>query len=306
MKQTKSTRAQPRPTQGSGQEKNTGIPYEMALQQIFQEIHDREPGRTIKVEQNILIEGRSARHQIDLRWEFTIAGIKHLTIVQARDWNQTIKQESVFAFREILDDIPGQPRGLIVTRRGFQRGARKYAEAHGIKLFTLRQELPGITMTDISYATFKAEKCRMPDGGLGLLIRGTVFRPEPHIELNFAATRRPPKSLNVAPRDIRLFNANNEAIGSLRDVLHDFVSTMRRNNQLRESFTKDFTDPTFIQTPRSKRFFRLLSVRAKIDIVQEECPPVYGKPPGFVDFVLEELDSGKKQHFIRPAMKNRK
>jgi hypothetical protein len=100
--------------QNSGREKNTGIPYEIALQQIFQEIHDREPGRTIKVEQNVAVKGRSVDHQIDLLWKFTIAGIDHLTIVQAKDWNQAIKQESVLAFRAILDDIPGQPRGVIV------------------------------------------------------------------------------------------------------------------------------------------------------------------------------------------------
>ena len=39
--------------------KNTGVPYELALQRIFQEIHDREPGRTIKVEQNVQVQGRS-------------------------------------------------------------------------------------------------------------------------------------------------------------------------------------------------------------------------------------------------------
>jgi len=163
--------------------KNTGIPYEMALQRIFQEIHDRETGRTIKVEQNVLVEGRSARHQIDLVWMVTIAGIDYLTIVQARDWNQKIKQEAVSAFNDILRDIPGQPRGIIVTRTGFQRGAKQIADYHGIKLFKLQQGIPATVMTDISYATFSIEGCVMPGGGQGVLVRRSVFRPTPQIKL---------------------------------------------------------------------------------------------------------------------------
>ena len=73
-------------------------------------------------------------HQIDLLWTFTIAGIDHQTIVQARDWNQKIKQEAVSAFNDILKDIPGQPRGVIVTRTGFQQGAKQAADFHGMGL----------------------------------------------------------------------------------------------------------------------------------------------------------------------------
>jgi Restriction endonuclease len=287
--------------------KNTGIPYEYAVQRIFQEILDRERDRTIKVDRNVQVQGLSACHQIDVLWRFIVAGIEHLTLVQARDWNQKIKQESVFAFREILNDIPGQPRGVIVTRTGFQTGARRYAEDHGIKLFILRQTTPGITMTDISYATMKAEACHLPGGGLGVLFRTTVFRPEPHIELVLEQSGRLPKSFEAAPyHEIQLFNAQKLATGTLRDVLADFVSTMAKNNQLTESLTKDFQDPTFIRSTGSKRFFRLHSLRAKIDIVKEELPPIRLKPPGFVDFVLEDFETGKKQSFVQPVMKNGK
>jgi len=307
MKRQRKTQAHTTRRQNSGREKNTGIPYELALQRIFQEIHDGEPDRTIKVEHNVLVQGRSACHQIDLLWKFTVAGIDHLTIVQARDWNQTIKQESVFAFRQILDDIPGQPRGVIVTRRGFQRGAKKFAEDHRIKLFILQQKSLGIIMTDLSYAVMKVEGCCLPSGGQGVLIRTTVFRPEAGVELTVEPTDRLPKSLEGIPhRNIQLFNETKHFIGTLRDVLADFVLTMEKNNQLAESFTKEFKDPTFFRSPRSKRFFRLQSLRATIDIVKEELPPVYGKPPGFVDFVLEDLETGKKQAFIQPAMKKGK
>jgi hypothetical protein len=287
----------------SERKKNTGIPYEIAIQGIFQEILDRESARTIKVEHDVQVQGRSACHQIDVLWSFTVAGINHLTIVQARDWNQAIKQESAFAFRQVLDDIPGQPRGVIVTRRGFQRGAIKFAKDHGIKLFILRQELPACKMTDISYAVMKVEGCVLPGGGQGGLLRTTVFRPEVHLELTVEPNASVPKSLQATQFcDIQLFDATKCSIGTLRDVLAAFVSTMQKNNQLAESFAKDFLDPTFFTFPRSKRFFQLQSLRAKIDIIIEEAMPVYMKPPGFVDFVLEDLETGKKQSFIQPTI----
>jgi hypothetical protein len=50
-----------------------------------------------------------------------------------------VKQEQVLAFQSVLGDIPGQPRGIMVARSGFQEGARRYAAHHGIELYELRE-----------------------------------------------------------------------------------------------------------------------------------------------------------------------
>ena len=42
-------------------------------------------------------------------------------------------------FKAVLDDLPDQPRGIIVSRNGFQRGARDFAAANGILLYELRE-----------------------------------------------------------------------------------------------------------------------------------------------------------------------
>jgi len=81
---------------------------------------------------------------------------------------------------------------------------------------------------------------------------------------------------------------------------------MKGNNQLAGSFVKEFPDPTFFQQPRSKRLVRLQSIQAEINIVKEDLEPVYMKPPGFVDFFLEDLATGKGQSFIQPAVKKGK
>jgi len=66
-------------------------------------------------------------------------GITYLTLIQAKDWAKAVDQGEVLKFKAILDDIPGQPRGLSVARSGFQTGAEEVARGNGIKLYELRE-----------------------------------------------------------------------------------------------------------------------------------------------------------------------
>jgi hypothetical protein len=50
-----------------------------------------------------------------------------------------VKKEQVLAFKATLEDLPGQPRGIVVSRKGFQEGAREFAAGHGILLYELRE-----------------------------------------------------------------------------------------------------------------------------------------------------------------------
>lgn len=119
--------------------KNTGISYEKIVQQIFQAILDQTDVNNVSVQQNVILKGKMTNHQIDVYWEFEIGGIVYSTIVQAKDWNQPVKQGELLAFSQILNDIPGQPKGIFITRTGYQEGAKKIAEANGILLYELRE-----------------------------------------------------------------------------------------------------------------------------------------------------------------------
>ena len=149
---------------------NTGLPYELVVQSIFQEILDQDGACTIRVEHDVELQGRTTTHQIDVLWRFEIGGIRYLTLVQAKDWDSRIKKEHVLAFRGVLDDIPGQPRGVLITRTGFQSGAGR---------------LPKLTASDFTYY---AVYCRVHDDYFG--IRGG--------EVGFARTR--PASNCLRPR----------------------------------------------------------------------------------------------------------
>lgn len=117
---------------------NTGKPYELLVQQILDQILN-ESANNIKVNHNIFLQGKDATHQIDLYWEFEIGGIKYSTVVEVKDLIKPVDQGKLFQFKCVLDDLPGQPRGIFVTRTGYQEGAREYAKKNGILLYELRE-----------------------------------------------------------------------------------------------------------------------------------------------------------------------
>ncbi len=118
--------------------KNTGKPYEALTEQVFTRLL-AQSNVCAKIQRDVVLEGRSTKHQLDVTFEFSAGLTTYRTIVQCKDWATAVKQEQVLAFHSVLTDIPGQPRGIVVSRSGFQEGARRVAEHHGIKLYELRE-----------------------------------------------------------------------------------------------------------------------------------------------------------------------
>lgn len=123
-----------------GNEKNTGIPYEKVTKTIFEKALTRDDVKNLTIEHDAHIQGdKLGEHQIDVYWRFTVAGIEHQVCVQCKDWKQNVPPGAVFTFAGVLADIPGQPRGIMIARTGFQKGAKDIAERSGIVLYTLRE-----------------------------------------------------------------------------------------------------------------------------------------------------------------------
>lgn len=125
--------------------KNTGKSFEQIVQEIYQAFLDfdtqEKAFRRIDVEHNVVVHGKSGTtHQVDVYWKFALCGQIYETIVEVKDWKTPVKQEQLHSFKAVLDDIPGFPSGIFVSRSGFQEGAMKYASAHGIKLIQIIED----------------------------------------------------------------------------------------------------------------------------------------------------------------------
>jgi hypothetical protein len=281
---------------------NTGIPYELLVRSIFQEILDQDKAKTIRVRHNTSVMGKLSKHQIDVLWTFSLGGIAYTTIVQGKDWHSKIKKEHVSAFHDVLEDIPGQPRGVLVTRCGFQSGAKSLADKHGIKLYLLHDRRPSIKLARLGYANiFLDLKHRV--------FRVNIFNPE--FSIVFVSDDiflRKPHSLpaNYDPMDTQLFQTNGTAIGTAMDIVKSHMEEMQMSKTLSKEFTHAFTKDTYLKTSiRSKKLFHLRSMKTTIKIVPlpEQTTPLL--EPGIVYFILEDLESGKQHVFQKRPNSNR-
>lgn len=133
--------------------KNTGKPYEKLTQKIFDQIINQDSAHNIEVKHDVILQGKTTTHQIDVYWKFDLNGIQYQTIIQAKDWKTKVKKEHIFAFKGVLDDLPYGTSGIFVSQSGFQSGAIDVARAYGIRLYELRKPTDedwGNTITSVA------------------------------------------------------------------------------------------------------------------------------------------------------------
>jgi hypothetical protein len=117
---------------------NDGREYERFVHDIYQSIL-KEEGTAITARCNAQVTGKSGRaHQIDIYWEFMIAGIRHRAAIECKCYSEAVPIGKVRDFHDVLSDI-GNIEGMMVSPRGFQEGAREYAEFYGINLYECRR-----------------------------------------------------------------------------------------------------------------------------------------------------------------------
>jgi len=123
--------------------KNTGKEYEELAQQVFDEIvnENRTGLETIQVQRDVTLQGKDAKHQIDVYWEFVVGNLTYKTIIQAKDQKSAVTQPQMLTFKAVIEDLPGTT-GVFVTRTGYQAGAKQIADKNGIVTFILREPKP--------------------------------------------------------------------------------------------------------------------------------------------------------------------
>lgn len=80
--------------------KNTGKDYEKLAQNIFQQIINQDTFKNIEVQQDVTLQGKTGKHQIDVYWEFSLQGICYRTIIQAKDWKSKVPRRKFWHLRK--------------------------------------------------------------------------------------------------------------------------------------------------------------------------------------------------------------
>lgn len=277
--------------------KNTGRPYEILTKLILQQAYEQDGVKNLRAEHDITLQGLSLTHQIDVYLTFQVGGNTYSTIVQCKDWNSAVKQEQLQTFNHVLSDLPGQPRGIFVTRKSYQAGAKKLAKDKGIILYTLREptenELddlgiihqrfeinitglhPWSSQPDIvvDEAWLRAE-CALID-----VPKGTA------IPLRFAGDER-----NVA-----LYNEDK----TLRQTLYEFKQTLYpviQGEIAPQVVAHYFTEPTYMRNSDDPRFpfVRITSISYEIAVSSTTSHHVVEtQADDIAAYILKDVLSGK-------------
>ncbi|GAB3108026.1 hypothetical protein GCM10027055_04350 [Janibacter alkaliphilus] len=75
---------------------------------------------------------RGNTYAIDVYFEFEVAGVRHRVAIECKDHKRRTTRDEVIAFHGKISDMPSTI-GVFVSMKGFQSGALRYLEDHGIK-----------------------------------------------------------------------------------------------------------------------------------------------------------------------------
>jgi hypothetical protein len=270
-----------------------GIAYERLTQQIFQAIVGQELVPNIEVKQNVRLKGIRTSHRIDIFWEFQRGNIGYKTMVEVKDWNEAVDQGEVMKFKARLDDLPDQPRGVMVSRSGFQAGARRFASSSGIVLYELREptehdlngRVRGLDFTLVSYHS--STSCIR-------LVHDETWRISEAVRLGLKEAPR--LDLRIEPDEARLLDEHGDQVATVKEITDRcYPGGLQELEPTRARY--DFDAATFLDTghpdfPRLK----LTAVEATIatqSVAQETAIDL----AGLVRCILKETLTGVVRSF---------
>ena len=122
---------------------NDNIKYEIFTQEIYNEILKNLYVKNIEVKHNVKLTGKSGqKHQIDVYWEYQYDNTTFKIAIECKNYNHTVSIGKVRDFFGVLYDLE-EVKGIMVTKKGYQEGAKKFGEHYGIDLMELREPEEG-------------------------------------------------------------------------------------------------------------------------------------------------------------------
>lgn len=133
---------------------NDNIEYEKFAQEVYNEILKNLYVRNIEVMHNVKLTGKSGqKHQIDVYWEYQYDNTTFKIAIECKNYNHTVSISKVRDFFGVLYDLE-DVKGIMVTKKGYQEGARKFGEHYGIDLMELREPEEGEAIVAETTLTF--------------------------------------------------------------------------------------------------------------------------------------------------------
>jgi hypothetical protein len=222
-----------------------GRDHELITKAIYEALLKQDEVKNLDIRHNVKVPGIHNRHQIDVYWKVHLAGVDYVTIVQVKKEKRPASKGDILLFKGVLNDIPGQPRGIFVSQAGYQRGALNHARGVGIILIQLSEAeaaLP-VTMTDLSQAKMEL----LPHA---LAMRVTIYNTKiTHVNLVFDEVwameigfLSMPAFQPISITSLDLLNDSGQSQQTLHDRVQQFVKSKPSGGEMQ----LEFTEPTYL------------------------------------------------------------
>ena len=123
-----------------------GTEYELFTQEVCRLIAEYQNLGASSVKQNVKLKGKSGQvHQVDVYWEYEKSGEVHRVVIECKNYRKPVSVGKVRDFFGVISDL-GDMKGVMVTKVGYQKGAKQYADYYGIALRELRTPQEGETV----------------------------------------------------------------------------------------------------------------------------------------------------------------
>lgn len=265
---------------------NKNTEYEKLTQDIYQTISDAEGVKSINVQHNIKLPGKSGcNHQIDVYWEFEMMGIKHCVAIECKNYSSEVSVGKVRDFFGVLHDV-GNTKGIFVTKVGYQSGAEKFASHYGIVLKEMRfptakdweGRVKNIAL-DI-HALFINIKERNFDVDIDWLSENSNFKEGDQISLGGMAN------------ELKIVDSS----GLVITTLHELENSLPRdkpeiNKQAHQKFSNGF-----LIDPSSGQRFKINGIQYLYDVVTETLTSIT-EGDAIAKAILKDVSSGAIKFF---------
>ena len=217
------------------------INFEKLIAALHQATLNAEGFENISVQHNVTIPCKSgATAQFDVYWKFKQAGVVHEVAIECKNYNSTVSVGKVREFAAKLQDA-GNVRGIMVSRKGFQDGAKKVAKDSGIMLkkyqFPNEMDWTGrvrtIVMTMHMYTLDN--------------VRHTFDFDLQWMHEHYPDQKRFSSERMVSTEEILFVKEDGTRIKSLHELTNELPRGSKSAQDLKHIFT--FEEPTFLRSP---------------------------------------------------------
>ncbi len=268
--------------------------FELFTRHIYQKLVNNDVLKPTLVQHNVKLKGKSGcEHQIDVYWEYEIAGSLHRVAIECKNYSSPVEIGNVRDFKGVLDDL-NNVHGIMVSAKGFQDGAKKYAEQYGISLKELWKprwdesigEIVNVIQINIRRCLFLVDEDWAIQNGLDF----QKYRER----LAFVANKSPEeywggRHVSFETKDDMIRNSHDEIITSLEDL----EKQLPDNHKPNDSFVFPFEDAWI----ESRYWGPIKILEVKYEFISENTENTFSlAAEDFVDGILKDAINGGTQY----------